>query len=78
MKTPAELTNDAARALNQMEDNCVAVFDYATLLGVLTAGPPRFVPGGPVYPPLSFCNTPPNSFMEPEKGWRQGFLCGVI
>jgi hypothetical protein len=56
----------------------VAVFDYATLLGVLTAGPPRFVPGGPVYPPLSFCNTPPNSFMEPEKGWRQGFLCGVI
>jgi hypothetical protein len=39
MKAPAELIDDAARALNQMEDNCAAVYDYAGRLSVLTAGP---------------------------------------
>jgi hypothetical protein len=38
MKTPAQLLDDATRALNQMDDHIRAVFDYASLLGVLLAG----------------------------------------
>ena len=39
MKTPAELIDDTSRALGRMEDLCGAVHDYATMLGVLMAGP---------------------------------------
>jgi hypothetical protein len=39
MKTPAELIDDARRALGAMEDDAGTIFDYATLIGVLTAGP---------------------------------------
>jgi len=39
MKTPAELIEDLKSALDPMEDDCAAVFDYSSLLGVLLAGP---------------------------------------
>jgi hypothetical protein len=39
MKTPAELINDLKRTLVLMEDDCTAVFEYSSLLGVLMAGP---------------------------------------
>jgi hypothetical protein len=39
MKTPAELIADAGRALGAMADKTAAVHDYASLLGVVMAGP---------------------------------------
>lgn len=39
MKTPAELIDDASRALDRMESAHSAIRDYATLLAVLMAGP---------------------------------------
>ena len=46
MKTPAELIDDAGRALGRMGEGCEAINDYATLLGVLTAGPDAEAMGG--------------------------------
>jgi hypothetical protein len=39
MKTPTELIDDLKRALNPMDDDCTAIFEYSSLLGVLMAGP---------------------------------------
>ena len=39
MKTPAELLEDLSRVLDPMENDSLAVFEYASLLSVLTAGP---------------------------------------
>lgn len=39
MKTPAELIDDTDIALGQIGNLCGAVHDYATMLGVLMAGP---------------------------------------
>ena len=39
MKTPAELIDETSRALGQIEDLYGAIHDYATMLGVLMAGP---------------------------------------
>jgi hypothetical protein len=39
MKTPAELIHDADTALHRMANECEAIHDYATLLGVVLAGP---------------------------------------
>jgi len=39
MKMPAELIDDLKKALDPMEDDAAAVFQYSSLLGVLLAGP---------------------------------------
>jgi hypothetical protein len=39
MKTPAELINDLKSALAPMEDDADTIFDFSTMIGVLTAGP---------------------------------------
>jgi hypothetical protein len=39
MKTPAELIADLGHTLGEMEDDCLATFEYAGLLSVLSAGP---------------------------------------
>jgi len=39
MKTPTELINDLKYVLDPMEDDADTIFDYATMIGVLTAGP---------------------------------------
>lgn len=39
MKTPTELIDEVKRALDPMDDDCNAIFQYSSLLGVLMAGP---------------------------------------